>query len=84
MALSARPNTIIVGSQTAGADGTVGMPVTFPGGISTGFTQIGVYYPSGKETQRVGIVPDFKVKLTVNGIKEGKDEILEKAISLVP
>ncbi len=84
MALSARPNTIIVGSQTAGADGTVGMPVTFPGGISTGFTQIGVYYPNGKETQRVGIVPDFKVKLTVNGIKEGKDEILEKAISLVP
>lgn len=84
MALSGRTNTIIVGSQTAGADGTVGMPVTFPGGISTGFTQIGVYYPNGKETQRIGIVPDFKVKPTINGIKEGKDEILEKAVSLVP
>lgn len=84
MALSGRPNTIVVGSQTAGADGTVGMPVAFPGGISTGFTQIGVYYPDEKETQRIGIVPNVKVKLTVNGIKEGKDEILEKAISLVP
>lgn len=84
MALSGRPNTIVVGSQTAGADGTVGMPVVFPGGLSTGFTQIGVYYPDGKETQRIGIVPNVKVKLTVNGIKEGKDEILEKAISLVP
>lgn len=84
MALSSRPNTIIVGSQTAGADGTVGMPVIFPGGISTGFTQIGVYYPNGKETQRIGIVPDFEVKPTINGIKESKDEILEKAISLIP
>lgn len=83
MALRAGPNTIIVGSQTAGADGSVGMPVTFPGGIATGFTQIGVYYPDGKETQRIGIIPDVKVKPSVKGIKEGRDEILEKAISLL-
>ena len=83
MALSTRPNTLIVGSQTSGADGTVGMAVTFPGGLSTGFTQIGVYYPNGKETQRIGIVPDVEVKLTIDGLKEGKDEILEKAISLI-
>ena len=82
MALRAGPNTIIVGSQTAGADGSVGMPVTFPGGIATGFTQIGVYYPDGKETQRIGIVPDVKVKPSVKGLKEGRDEILEKAIAL--
>lgn len=83
MALSTRPNTIIVGSQTAGADGTVGMPVTFPGGLASGFTQIGVYYPNGKETQRIGIVPNVVVKPTVKGIKEDKDEVLDKAIALI-
>lgn len=83
MALGTRPNTLIVGSQTAGADGTVGMAVAFPGGIGTGFTQIGVYYPNGKETQRIGIVPNVEVKLTEKGLKEGRDEILEKAISLI-
>ncbi|TDQ11828.1 S41 family peptidase [Pedobacter metabolipauper] len=83
MALRAGPNTIIVGSQTAGADGSVGLPVSFPGGQSVGFTQIGVYYPNGKETQRIGIVPNVKVKPTIQGIKEDRDEILEKAISLV-
>lgn len=83
MALSTRPNTVIVGSQTSGADGTVGMPVAFPGGLSTGFTQIGVYYPNGKETQRIGITPNIEVKPTVKGLKEGRDEVLEKAISLI-
>lgn len=83
MALRAGPNTIVVGSQTAGADGSVGMPITFPGGISSAFTQIGVYYPDGRETQRVGIVPDVTVKPSVKGIRDGRDEILEKAIALV-
>ncbi|KQC00329.1 S41 family peptidase [Pedobacter sp. Hv1] len=83
MALSTRPNTVIVGSQTAGADGTVGMPVTFPGGIASGFTQIGVYYPNGKETQRIGIVPNVVVKPTAKGIAADKDEVLEKAIALI-
>lgn len=83
MALRARPNTLVVGSQTAGADGSVGMPVTFPGGLATGFTQIGVYYPDGKETQRIGIVPNVVVKPTVKGIKENKDEVLDKALDLI-
>lgn len=83
MALGTRPNTVIVGSQTAGADGSVGMPVTFPGGLAAPFTQIGVYYPNGKETQRIGIVPNVAVKPTVKGIREGKDEVLDKAIALI-
>jgi len=44
---------------------------------------IGVYYPDGKETQRLGIVPDLVVKPTIEGIKKGKDELLEKAIELI-
>jgi len=43
----------------------------------------GVYYPDGTETQRVGIVPDIEVKPTIEGIKNGKDELLEKAIEII-
>jgi C-terminal processing protease CtpA/Prc len=44
---------------------------------------IGVYYPDGTPTQRIGIIPDIEVKPTINGIREGKDELLEKAIEVI-
>ena len=44
---------------------------------------IGVYYPDGKETQRIGIIPDIEIKPTIKGIREGRDELLEKAISII-
>ncbi len=44
---------------------------------------IGVFYPDGTATQRVGIVPDIEVKPTIQGVKEAKDELLEKAIKIV-
>jgi C-terminal processing protease CtpA/Prc len=42
-----------------------------------------VYYPDGTETQRVGIIPDIYVTPTIKGIKEGRDELLEKAIEII-
>jgi C-terminal processing protease CtpA/Prc len=44
---------------------------------------IGVYYLDGRETQRIGIVPDIEVKPTIKGIREGRDELLEKAIEII-
>jgi C-terminal processing protease CtpA/Prc len=44
---------------------------------------IGIYYPDGKETQRIGIVPDIELKPTIKGIKEGRDEVLEKALEII-
>jgi len=82
MAFRAGANTTIIGSTTAGADGNVST-IFLPGGLKTGISGIGVYYPNGKETQRVGIVPDIIVKPTVEGIKKGKDELIEKAIELI-
>ena len=76
------PNSIFMGSTTAGADGNVS-GFTLPGGVNTSITGIGVYYPDGRETQRIGIVPDIEVKPTIKGIQEGKDEVLEKAIQLI-
>lgn len=82
MAFRAGDNTTIIGSTTAGADGNVS-PIYLPGGMRTMISGIGVYYPNGEETQRVGIVPDIEVKPTILGIRQGKDELLEKAIEII-
>ncbi|MBK8829184.1 MAG: hypothetical protein IPO26_21640 [Saprospiraceae bacterium] len=44
---------------------------------------IGIYYPDGRETQRVGIVPDIEVKPTILGLMSGQDEVLNKAIEII-
>jgi len=54
-----------------------------PGSLKTLISGIGINYPNGEETQRVGIVPDIEVKPTIKGIREGKDELLEKAIEII-
>lgn len=82
MSFRAGENTTIVGSTTAGADGNVST-IVLPGGLRTMISGIGVYYPDGTDTQRVGIVPDVKIEPTINGIKEGRDEVLEKAIEII-
>jgi len=82
MAFRAAKNTTIVGSTTAGADGNVST-ILLPGELSTWISGIGVYYPDGTETQRIGIVPDVTVKPTIEGIRKGKDEVLEKAIEII-
>jgi len=82
MAFRAGDNTTIIGSTTAGADGNVSA-IMLPGGLRTMISGIGVNYPNGEETQRVGIVPDIEVKPTIKGIREGKDELLEKAIEII-
>lgn len=82
MAFRAAPNTTIIGSTTAGADGNVSR-ISLPGQLKTMISGIGVYYPNGDETQRVGIIPDIEVKPTVEGIRMGKDEVMEKAIEII-
>lgn len=82
MAFRAAKNSTIVGSTTAGADGNVST-IFLPGGLRTMISGIGVYYPDETETQRIGIVPDVIVTPTIEGIKNGKDEVLDKAIELI-
>ena len=82
MALRAGVNTTIIGSSTAGADGNVSS-IYLPGGLRTRISGIGVYYPDGTGTQRVGIVPDVWVEPTIEAIRQGRDEPLEMAIHLI-
>lgn len=82
MALRATGNAMVIGSTTAGADGNVSM-IILPGGMKTYISGIGVYYPDGGETQREGIVPDVYIRPTVEGIREGRDEVLQKAMEII-
>ena len=82
MALRTAPRATVLGSTTAGADGNVSS-IVLPGNITTRISGIGIYYPDGRETQRVGIVPDVEAKPSIKGISEGRDEVLEKAVQLI-
>ncbi|QXU51313.1 hypothetical protein KYG33_09820 [Chryseobacterium sp. D764] len=74
-------NAKIIGSNTAGANGDV---IMFKiANLDTRFTGLGAYYPDGRETQRIGITPDILVKPTVEGLKNEKDEVLERALEYI-
>ncbi|MBI5540860.1 MAG: T9SS type A sorting domain-containing protein [Bacteroidia bacterium] len=74
--LSYFPNSKVIGTQTAGADGNISI-VTLPGGIITYFTSLGWYYEDGYQQQRNGVKIDSIVTPTRIGLSHGKDEILE-------
>lgn len=82
MAFRAVPGAIVIGSTTAGADGNISY-FYLPGNVRTAISGIGIYYPDGTETQRVGIVPDIVKEPTIQGIKDGRDEVLERAIEYI-
>jgi C-terminal processing protease CtpA/Prc len=82
MAFQAAPNCVVVGSRTAGADGNVSH-ITLPRNITTLFSGFGVYYPDGTNTQRAGIRIDYYVEPTIEGIRQGRDEVLEKALEII-
>jgi len=79
MAFRSAPGAIVMGSQTAGADGNVSR-IPLPGGHHTAISGIGVFYPDKTPTQKVGIVPDIEILPTSAGIRDGRDEVLEAAI----
>ena len=80
MAFRVAPDAIVVGSTTAGADGNVSR-IPLPGNVEGMISGIGVFYPDGTPTQRVGIIPDLVVRPTVAGIRAGRDEVLEAGVS---
>ena len=80
MAFEQHSKAVKIGSQTSGADGNVSK-IYLPGGIYTYFTGLGAFYPDYSRTQRVGIVPDIEVYPTIQGIREGRDELLEAVLN---
>jgi C-terminal processing protease CtpA/Prc len=82
LAFGAAPQSVVMGSTTAGADGNL-CPFALPGGLHTGISGVGVFDEARRPTQRVGITLDVEVKPTLAGIREGRDEVLETAIESI-
>lgn len=82
MTFQAAPDCIVIGSQTAGADGNVAA-IPLPGELDTRASFLGVFYPDMTPTQRTGIRIDEYVEPTVHGVKAGRDEVLERAIRII-
>ena len=82
MALRNAPNAKVIGSDSIGTDGNVAS-FSLPGGVNTLITGVGIYNPDKSQTQRIGIKPDIYIEPTIQGIKEGRDELLEKAIEII-
>lgn len=77
--LRAANGTKFIGSPTAGANGDV-TNFFVPGGVQIMFTGQAVMHPDGSPLQRVGLIPDVEVRPTIEGIRSGRDEVLEKAV----
>ena len=71
----------VVGSNTAGANGNVA-PMQLPGGANVYYTGMHVLGPDGEPFHAKGIEPDIHVVPTMEGLKEGRDEVLERALAL--
>lgn len=71
-----------VGSATAGANGDV-RRFKLPGGYNVGFTGMRVTKHDGSPQHLVGVAPTVPVQPTIAGIKAGRDEVLERSLSIV-
>jgi C-terminal processing protease CtpA/Prc len=74
--------TTFIGSHTSGANGDV-TSLVLPGGISVMFTGHDVRHADGRQLQRIGLVPHIKVAPTIKGVRDGRDEVLERAITFL-
>ncbi len=72
----------IIGSQTAGTNGDCNR-VKLPGGYTFQFTGTKVLKHDGSPHHGVGIYPNIRVSRTIKGIREKRDEFLEKAIEVI-
>lgn len=73
----------IVGETTAGANGNVNS-MRLLGNTSMRWTGMKVLKHDGSQHHLIGIKPTVPAVRTVKGVQEGRDEVLEKALSLIP
>jgi len=71
----------IIGQPTAGTNGNINN-LFLPGGYHIVFTGMKVVKLDGSQHHGVGTKPDIYVSKTIKGIRENRDEFLEKAIEV--
>jgi hypothetical protein len=73
----------VVGSATAGANGNV-IRFPVPGGFTIMFTGMRVTGHDGQTPFHLaGVQPDVPATPTIKGLREGRDEVLERALAIV-
>jgi hypothetical protein len=72
----------IVGQRTAGTSGNINR-FRLPGGYTVFWTGLRVLKQDHSQHHLKGIEPTVPVKRTLKGVKQGKDEFLEKAIEVI-
>ncbi len=77
--LSAADDIVFIGTPTGGGAGDITSTV-LPGGIRVIFTGSDIRYPDGRSLRTAGVQPDIFVEPTIDGIGNGKDEILDAAV----
>jgi C-terminal processing protease CtpA/Prc len=77
--LEAANKTEFIGSASAGADSD-SVSLVVPGAVTINFSGHDVRHANGGKLQRLGLQPAVSVAPTINGIRHGRDEVLDKAI----
>jgi len=72
----------IVGQPTAGANGNVN-PFALPGGFRVTWTGMKVLKHDDSQHHLIGILPTVPLNRTIQGVIEGRDEYLEKALEII-
>ena len=72
----------VVGQPTAGTNGSIN-PFLMPGGYSVTWTGMRVRKHDGSQHHLVGIQPDVRAERTLEGVRSGKDEAVEKGIEVL-
>ena len=70
-----------VGETTAGCNGNINI-INMPCGYTAWFTGMKVLKHDGSQLYIKGFQPDYPVNKTIQAIKEGRDEYLEKALEI--
>ncbi|WP_245237923.1 S41 family peptidase [Paenibacillus etheri] len=82
MSLRNTENSIVLGRPSAGTDGDIRI-IMLPGKIKTAISGLGIFNPDKNPTQRIGLQPDIRLDPTIEGIMEGRDEYIERAVELI-
>jgi C-terminal processing protease CtpA/Prc len=72
----------MVGTTTAGCNGNANY-IDLPGGFQVMWTGMKVLKHDGSQHHLIGIKPTYPVEKTIEAVKEGRDEYLEKAIEVI-
>jgi C-terminal processing protease CtpA/Prc len=79
--LKAAASATFVGAPTNGTNGDT-TALQLPGGIALRFSAHDVRHPDGTKLQRVGLQPDVVALPTIRGLRNARDEVLEKALDI--